>query len=192
MRKLTEKKTILPKKVFDCWGLSSAGNSWQRNSLFRGLSSWDLSYSMSPAVPETWEEKAAIKTLIWWGHAYQLSSCCLLSLQLHWTDSTDLFTEIIADISAAWGKSPTTLTVLWENKLLLKLLPVKTKNGERRRDLTGLQEERRRPHDTEIKANDQDSFAICTWFLSLQGASNHHMTPVWPLSHDQELVQNSS
>lgn len=78
------------------------GNSWERNSFLRGLSSWDPSYAMSPAVSETWEEKAAIKTLIWWGHAYQLSSCCLLSPQLHWTDSTDLFTEIIADISAGW------------------------------------------------------------------------------------------
>lgn len=57
-------------------------------------------------------------------------------------------------------------------------LPVQTKNGEMGRDLIGVQEERRRPHDIQMKANDQDSFAICTWFLSLQGASNHNMTPV--------------
>lgn len=85
-----------------------------------------MSYSISPAVSETWEKKAAIKTLIWWGHAYQLSSCCPLSLQLHWTDNTDLLTEIIADISAGWGKSPATPTVMWDNKLLLRLLPVQT------------------------------------------------------------------
>lgn len=95
------RRRIFPQKVFDCEDCRH--RELLREKLIpQGAVFLGSVLCMSPAVSETWEEKAAIKTLIWWGHAYQLSSCCLLSLQLHWTDSTDLFTEIIADISAGW------------------------------------------------------------------------------------------
>lgn len=146
--------------------------------------------SNSLAVSDTWERRVVIQALNWWGHAFQLSGCYLLPPQLYWTDNIDLLTVIIADNSADRAKSLATLTVMWADRLLLRHLPVQTKKRAMGRDLTGLQEERRQTYVTQMKANEKDSFAICTWFLSLQGASQlgRQMTPAWPLSQDLELV----
>lgn len=114
-----------------------------------------MSNSSSLALSETWERKAVFQTLIWWGNASQLSECCLLPPQFYWTVDMDLLTDIIVANSAGRAKSPASLTVMWAANMGPRLIPVQTKNRAMGRDLIGLQEERRRPYVTKVKANDK-------------------------------------
>lgn len=67
----------------------------------------------------------------------------------------DLLTDIIVANSAGRAKSPASLTVMWAANMGPRLIPVQTKNRAMGKDLIGLQEERRCPYVTKVKANDK-------------------------------------
>ena len=145
-----------------CWGWCSAGASWHGNSFCKMLSSSAVANPSSLAASETWERKAVTKTQEWWGWAWPLSGCILPLPQLYLTVNINILTEI-TDLKTADRQSiqKQSQNMDWKRSTQASISS-KQEHGKGR-DLSGLQEERRRPHATQINDNEKHSFDICTW-----------------------------
>lgn len=145
-----------------CWRWCSAGASWPGNSFCRMLSSSAVANPSSLAVSETWERKAVTKTQEWRRQAWQLWGYCLLPPQLYLTVNINILTEITAVKSAdRQSIQKQSQNMDWKRSTQASISS-KQEHGKGR-DLSGLQEERRRPHATQINDNEKHSFDICTW-----------------------------
>lgn len=145
-----------------CWRWCSAGASWPGNSFCRMLSSSAVANPSSLAASETWERKAVTKTQEWRRQAWQLWGYCLLPPQLYLTVNINILTES-TDLKTADRQSiqKQSQNMDWKRSTQASISS-KQEHGKGR-DLSGLQEERRRPHATQINDNEKHSFDICTW-----------------------------